>query len=72
MKMQQEVQQLNEQIKLAELEVNRQKQIGGNAAPLKRLQQAPQNWQPCRASDLDFKNNWEVLALRKVIRRLLQ
>jgi RND family efflux transporter MFP subunit len=41
MKMQQEVQQLNEQIKLAELEVNRQKQlVEGNAAPLKRLQQA--------------------------------
>ena len=41
MKMQQEVQQLNEQIKLAELEVNRQKQlVEENAAPLKRLQQA--------------------------------
>ena len=39
--MQQQLQQVNAQIKLAEIEVNRQKQlVEGNAAPLKRLQQA--------------------------------
>lgn len=41
MQMQQQLQQINTQIKMAEVEVARQQQlVEGNAAPLKRLQQA--------------------------------
>lgn len=56
LQMQQKVQELGAQIKMAELEVARQKQlVEGNAAPLKRLQQAQTELATLRSQRTGFQ-----------------
>ena len=66
LQMQQQLQQINTQIELAAIEVNRQKQlVDGNAAPLKKLQQAETDFATLKSQQRGLEKQLDAIGAAK-------